>query len=74
MVLNKKDTLNLKPLALKLFDNYPNNPELLSVEGQLANYKIKVIFGTIEKTNVDANRTDLWYSNIVYLIKEINKN
>lgn len=74
MVLNKKDTLNLKPLALKLFDNYPNNPELLSVEGQLANYKIKVIFGRIEKTNVDANRTDLWYSNIVYLIKEINKN
>ncbi|HNB37806.1 MAG TPA: DUF4153 domain-containing protein [Chitinophagales bacterium] len=73
MVLNNKDTLNLKPLAIKLFDNYPNNPDVLSIEGQLANYKIKVIFGTIEKTNVDANRIDFWFSNVVYLIDDTNK-
>ncbi len=79
LVLNNDETLDLIPLINEFFEkhktarNYQQLEEI-SVEGELGKYHVKVLFQSINRSELANGKFSYWYNNPIFLIKENSSN
>lgn len=75
LILNEKDSVDLMPLVVKLFDNsneMTENEEVdgLFIESEVGNYSVKVIFQTISRQNNDKEKPYYYLNDALFLLRK----